>query len=461
MAIPISLTATHSSQRKAVLRLGIPAIGEQLLSLMVGLVDTFVIGHLSLEVAQRMGYSREIALASSGIAHQIMWSLVTLFMAVALGCTVLIARFVGAQEGAMANKALRQSLLIGLTVGILALVLAYWFAPAIIAVVGAKNQVQQLGASYLRISALALPLTAILFVGNAALRGAGDTRTPLKVMLIVNGINAGLSLLLVNGNLGMPAMGVHGAALAAMIGQSLGGIMILGVLIRGRSGLQLNRVPHPDWQLIWRILRQGLPFAAEQFIFQIALLMFINLINSISTTAYAAHNLIVTIESISFLPGMGLAVAATTLVGQNIGAQRPELARSSGFEAFRLGALMMGFMGLLFVIMPDVFLRFLVADEAIVQAATLPLRIMGLAQPSLAANFIFSGALRGGGDPKFPLFSKMFSVWMVRLPLAWLFVKTLGWGLNGIWLAMAIDFTVLGILAWWRFGQGKWQMARV
>ncbi|MBP8251238.1 MAG: hypothetical protein KAX40_02660, partial [Herpetosiphon sp.] len=88
-------------------------------------------------------------------------------------------------------------------------------------------------------------------------------------------------------------------------------------------------------------------------------------------------------------------------------------------------------------------------------------RIMGLAQPSLAANFIFSGALRGGGDPKFPLFSKMFSVWMVRLPLAWLFVKTLGWGLNGIWLAMAIDFTVLGILAWWRFGQGKWQMARV
>jgi len=461
MAILIPSTVARGSQRSAVLRLGIPAVGEQLLALMVGLVDTYVVGHLSIGVATQMGYTREIALASVGIAGQITWTLMTLFMAVALGCTVVVARFIGAGERDLANRALCQALLIGLAMGALGLFAAYTFAPQLMSILGASADVKHNGAGYLRISTLAFPLTALLFIGNAALRGSGDTRTPLLVMLVVNAINAVLSSLLVNGNLGLPALGINGAAIGAGIGQSVGGLIIIAMLIRGRSGLRVSQFPRPERALMWRILRQGLPFGAEQFVFQGALLIFIRFINGIGTTAYAAHATIITIESISFLPGMGIAVAATTLVSQSMGANKPDRAAETGYEAYRIGASLMACFGVLFIVMPEVFLRFFVADEAIVQAAVTPLRMVGFAQPALAANFIFSGSLRGGGDPKWPLFSKIFSVWGVRLPLAWLFVYQLGWGLNGIWLAMCTDFVVQGSLAWWRFHQGKWRAMKV
>ncbi|MBA3470168.1 MAG: MATE family efflux transporter, partial [Herpetosiphonaceae bacterium] len=349
MSIPVPSTVARGSQRGIVLRLGLPAVGEQLLSLMVGLVDTYVVGHLSLAVAAQMGYSRETALASVGIAGQINWTLMTLFMAVALGCTVVVARFVGAGERDLANRALRQALLIGLLMGGLALLLAYVFAPQLLAILGAAPEVRQNGAGYLRISTLAFPLTALLFIGNAALRGSGDTRTPLLVMLVVNGINAVLSSLLVNGNAGLPALGINGAAIGAGIGQSVGGLIIIAMLIRGRSGLRVSQVPRPERALMWRILRQGLPYGAEQFVFQAALLVFVHFITGIGTTAYAAHTTIITIESISFLPGMGIAVAATTLVGQSMGAKRPDIARESGYESFRMGALLMAFFGVLFI----------------------------------------------------------------------------------------------------------------
>lgn len=461
MAIPISSTVARGSQRGAVLRLGLPAVGEQLLGLMVGLVDTYLVGHLSASVASDRGYTRETALAAVGIAGQVAWTLVTLFMAVALGCTVVVARFVGADDRPMANRALRQALLIGLMMGGLATLLAYVFAPQLMAILGAAADVRLLGAHYLRISTVAFPLTALLYIGNAALRGSGDTRTPLLVMLVVNAVNAVLSLALVNGVFGLPALGINGAAIGAAAGQSLGGVIIIAMLIRGRSGLRIGKFPRPNRELMWRILRQGLPYGAEQFVFQAALLIFVHFINGIGITAYAAHTTIITIESISFMPGMGIAVAATTLVGQAMGARDPDLASESGYESYRLGGLIMAFLGVLFVLMPEVFLRFFVADEGVVRAAATPLRMVGFAQPALAANFIFSGALRGGGDPKWPLFTKMFSVWLVRLPLAWLLVFKAGWGLNGIWLAMCTDFAVQGTLAWWRFRQGKWRTMKV
>ena len=453
----------HHQQRREVIRLGMPAVGEQLLNLLVSLVDTYMVGHLSLAVLAQLGYTSDIALASVGLAAQLTWTLTTLFMAVALGCTVVVARFIGANDPAMANKALRQSLFIGVAMGSLGLILPWTFAYELMGMLGATDQVQVYGTQYLRIATLSFPLTALLFIGNAAFRGAGDTRSPLLSMGVVNGVNIVLSLILVNGIDGFFAgMGIAGAAWGTAIGQMLGGVLVLVWLIRGRSGLKLGRFPRPDKALIWRILRQGLPYGAEQFVFQAALLVFIQFINDIGTTAFAAHNIIITIESISFLPGMGIAVAATTLVGQYMGAEDRRGAVASGYESFRVGVILMGLIGILFILIPEVLLRFFVSNNPeVVEAAALPLRMVGFAQPALAANFIFSGALRGGGDPRWPLYVRLFSVWGVRLPLAWLFVYEFEWGLNGIWMAMITDFIVQGFCAWLRFRQGKWQTMTV
>lgn len=464
MAISAELSNTHispRSQRRAVLRLGMPAVGEQLLNLMVGLVDTYAVGHLSLAVAATMGYDATLALASVSLAAQLSWTLTTLFMAVALGCTVIVARFVGAGDWLMANKTLRQSLVMAAAMGLLGWLVVWGLAPIMMDGLKASEHIKPLGIQYLRIATLAFPLQAIMYVGNAALRGSGDTRTPLIAMGLVNVINAVLSLILVNGWMGIPGMGIAGAAWGTAIGQTVGSLLVITWLLRGRSGLKLDRIPRPDPALMWRILRQGLPFGAEQFVFQGALIFFVRFIMDLGETAYAAHNTVITIESISFLPGFGIAVAATTLVGQSMGAGKPELARASAYEAFFVAALMMGAIGVLFIAFPEAFLRFFIADEAIVQAGAMPLRMVGFAQPALAANFIFSGALRGGGDPHWPLYTKIVCAWGIRLPLAYYMVYHTSLGLNGIWIAMITDFACIGTLAWWRFRQGKWRFARV
>ncbi|GIV96294.1 MAG: MATE efflux family protein [Herpetosiphonaceae bacterium] len=453
--------APGTSKRRAVLRLGLPAAGEQFLNLLVGLADTYLVGNMAAATVARVGYGTETALAAVGTAQQIVWTLTTLFMAVAMGTTVLVAREIGAGNPEEANRVLRQSLLLGAGVGLLATLLSFIFARPMMGVLGAAPEVIDQGAVYLQIATLAMLPAALMFVCSAALRGAGDTRTPLYAMLVVNALNIAVAWLLVNGNLGLPALGVAGSAWGAAVGRGAGGVLLIAILLRGRSGLKLEALSTLRPRLMWRVLRLGLPFAAEQFVFQGALLIFVRVINSLGVVAFAAHSVTITVESISFLPGFGFAVAATTLVSQHLGAHQPEAAEESGHEAFRQAAIFMGTIGVLLFLMPRVFLGFFVDDRDVVEMAVRPLQLVGLTQPLLAALFIYSGALRGAGDVKFPLLSKLFSTWLVRLPLALLLVEVVGWGLTGAWIAMITDFTIQGIISWLRFRQGKWRTIKV
>jgi hypothetical protein len=155
---------------------------------------------------------------------------------------------------------------------------------------------------------------------------------------------------LVNGHLGLPALGVRGTALGATIARSAGGLLVLVVLVRGRGSLRLDRVPWPELDMLKRLIHIGLPSGGEQLAFQGALILFARLVTGLGTIAFAAHNTVLTIESISFLPGAGFATAATTLVGQGLGAQDPDSARWSGNESFRQAVIFMAGMGVLFIL---------------------------------------------------------------------------------------------------------------
>jgi putative MATE family efflux protein len=341
------------------------------------------------------------------------------------------------------------------------MVLMYGFAPYIMSMFDPEVQVAQLSVMFLRIVAFSMPLAGVMFVCNAALRGAGDTRTPLLIMLLVNGINIALSWVLINGRFGVPALGVGGAAWGMMASRLLGGVVVLLILIKGRGVLRISRVPRPDCSIMWRIIRIGAPTGAELFIFQAALVLSSKFIAGLGTVAYAAHNVVINAESISFLPGFGFAIAATTLVGQNLGAQDVPRARRSGNEAVLQAALFMGCMGILFVLLPQVFLGILTRDQAVVDAGVTPLRMVGIVQPLLAANFVYAGALRGAGDTVRPLLIKLISPWFVRLPLTLLLMFVFDFGLNGAWLALSIDLGLQGVLGWWFFRRGRWEQIRV
>lgn len=448
------------SLRRRVLTLALPVVGEQVLNTLVGLADTFLIGHLSAGAAAQLGYSSSTALAGVALASQLIWLITMLFMAVGIGGTAVIARSIGANDTTGAHQALRQSLLIGLVMGLLAMAFGSLAAEPALKLLGAGPDVVPLGVSFLHIGALTFVPAALLFIGSATLRGAGDTRTPLYVMLGVNAVNILISWLLINGNIGLPALGVVGAALGAAIARGSGGLVMIGLLLRGRSGLKLSFDFRPDREMLWRIVRVGAPSAGEQLVFQSALLVFVRFVTGLGTVAYAAHNVVISIEALSFLPGLGYAAATSALVGQGLGAQRPDQSEASAYEALRQSGLMMSALGVIMILFPHQLIELFIADPAIVAAGVPAMRIAGLLQPLLALNFIMSGGLRGAGDTRWPLYTKIISTWGVRLSLSYVLLA-LGLGLTGIWIAMTVDFAIQAMLALWRFRGGRWKTIKV
>lgn len=451
----------NSSLRWTVLMLALPAVGEQFLNMLVGLADTYLVGHITPQAAQQLGYGSANGLAAVGLANYVVWITTTIFMAGAIGSTALIARATGAKEYDEANNIVRQSLLLGIVVGLFGFLLMYASAPIAMRLFGANDEIAPLATRYLQISSFGMPLTGVTFLLNAALRGAGDTKTPLLVMLLVNGINILVSWLLVGGQYGLPVLGVDGAAWGSTLGRSIGGIFIMMLILRGRGLLRLDRLPRFHSETMGRIIRVGLPTGVEMFAFQSALIVFSRFVVSLGTIPYAAHNTVITAESISFLPGLGFAVAATTLVGQNLGAKDVQLARRSGHEAYFQSAVFMGIMGLLFILIPEFFLGLLVNNPDVVAAGVVPLQMVGVIQPLLAANFVYAGALRGAGDTVFPLLIKLVSPWLIRVPLAILLISYLGFGLRGAWIAMSVDLAIQGLLAFWRFYGDKWERIKI
>jgi putative MATE family efflux protein len=457
MRISGSATASSRTTRLNVFWLALPAVGEQLLNTLVGLVDVFLVGNLSVEASAQLGYGSATALTAAGLGNQFTWLMMVLFMAVGVGASALVARAVGARDEASLLRIVRQTFVLAALVGLVATAAGLLLAAGFLSLVAVPEEARAVSTAYIQINAAAFLPAVFLLVGTACMRASGDTRTPLWVMLGVNAVNVVVSWLLVNGQLGMPTLGVEGAALGSALARTLGGLAIIGLLLRGHGKLRLIPELRPDGEMLRRLSRIGLPTAGEQFAFQAALLIFVRFVTGLGTTVYAAHNITITIESLSFLPGMGYAAATGALVGQALGARDPRQAERYAYEGLLQGGLMMATLGVVMFLFPAPIVALFSNDPAVIAAAAPILRAAGLMQPSLAGSFIVLGALRGAGDTRWPLFSRILTTWVMRLPLVFLLVGVLDLGLAGIWLAMATDFTLQAILALWRFSSGRWQ----
>ncbi len=433
------------------MRLALPAVSEQLLNMTVGLVDTWLVGHLGAD-----------SIAAVSISNQIVMLAQVLCSSIATGSTALIARCIGAQDAATANRAVGQSMLVAVLIGLGTTAAGVGFAGQAARLMGATGNALPMATAYLRIVSWSLMLMTCLFVGNACLRGAGDTLSAMRVMMLVNAINIVVAAALIYGPFGLPRLGVVGSALGAAVGRSVGGIVVLATLWRGRAGLRLAwRRMVPDASVIHRILRIGIPTGIEMLLFRFGDMSYYRVVTSLGMAACAAHAITLNAQSLSFSPGFGFAMAATTLVGQGLGAGDPKRAESDGYLAFRLGATVMTVAGLFFFLFSRQIVGFFTDDPQVVALGSGPLRVVALAQPLLASTMIFSGALRGAGDTRFPMLSNGISVVVVRFGLAMLFVHGLGWGLMGAWYALATDMAMRGLLNFLRFRSRSWQKARV
>jgi MATE family multidrug resistance protein len=437
--------------RRQVLRLALPVSGEYVLSMTVGIVDTILVGHLGAP-----------ALAAVSLASEWVFIAIILFWGVATGATALVARAVGARDFATASGALRQSMLIAALIGLAATALAVALAGPALALMGAAPRVMADGATYLRIVALVFPLHAVMYVGNACLRGAGHTRTAMGVMAVVNLLNIAVAWLLINGPLGLPRLGVAGSALGALAGRSGGGLLVIALLLRGRAGLKLELGrPVLDLGLVRRMLRVGLPTGVEQMAWRLGTMAFARTVASIGTVAVAAHAVVLSTESLAFMPGFGFAVAATALVGQYLGAGDPWRAERGGYITFQMAALVMGLGGLILFLFPHPFIGLFTDDPAVLRNAVLPLRIICIVESPQAAAFVFSAGLRGAGDTRYPMLVTTATIWLIRVPAALLLGLGMGLGLAGAWAGVALDLTVRAVFYTRRFRRGGWKLIQV
>ncbi len=403
------------------------------------------------------------AIAGIGTATQILFVVQAAFGAVTTGTTVLIARFVGAGQDEEANFVTKQSLLLGLVLSLLFGVLGYYFSDEAIAVLGADAGVIAAGAGYLQVTTVTGTAMLGMFVISGALRGAGDTRTPMMVTGLINIVNIAASWVLIFGRLGVPAMGVTGAGWAAALSRGIGTLVLLWVLLRGRGALNIlgRQGWRPDLPMSWRIMRIGLPSMLEQMAMSGGMLIYGIIAIKLGTVVYAAQRVTFQALSISYMPGMGFAMASTAMVGQCLGARRPDLSELASWHAVRMSVVWMTLMGLTMVFFGAPIMRVFTSDPELVRIGTDALKVIALSQPFMAVSMVLAGSLRGAGDTRFPMISTFLGVWLIRLPLGYLFGPVMGWGLPGIYISNVVDGIARGIAQFFRYRAGHWRKLEV
>jgi putative MATE family efflux protein len=426
---------------------------EQMLATTVGLINTYIVSHLG-----------SASLTAVGLSTQLSNLLVALFSAVGVGSTALVARHTGAQEQEEAQAIGGQSLLLAVAAGLVAALPCLLLGRLLLTSLGGEAEVVALGQPYLRALGFTMPLMALLFVGNAVLRGAGDTRTPMVVMAVVNLVNVSLSWALVHGLGPLPRLGVLGAGIGAASGVGVGGLVVTYVLLRGGSavGMWIQRASlRLDTHLMWRVLRIGVPSGAEQALMRIAQLALATVVTGLGTAAYAGHQLGIQLLSIAYLPGFAFSVAATTLVGQELGRRAPLRADLCVRTASWMALAIMSAVGVIAFWQAEPLLQLFTSEPEVLVQGMYALRGCAILEPPLALYFVLVGALRGAGDTRYVLLAQGASIWLVRIPLAYALAIPAGLGLVGVWTAIIVDMSIRAILLGLRFRSGAWKLVRV
>lgn len=447
-----NIVKKHRSTVPIILSLAIPAMIENILQVLLGTVDTYFIGRIGSE-----------AIAGVGVTNLIMNIYISFFIAIGVGTTAIVSRSIGAKDIDRANRSVKQSIIIALGIGLVFGGLNLIFAREILSFLGADESVIRYALPYFLSVAVPCVFLCLMMVLSSSLRGAGDTKTPMKVAIVSNIINIILDYILIFGIFNFQGLGILGAGIATTVSRVMG-VLLLLLSVNGNKTkihIDLFRKWELDLDIIRSISRIGLPAGVEKLIMRYGQLVYGGLIITIGTKAYAAHNIAGTIEAYSYLPGMGFGVAAATLVGQHLGAKNPEEAKEFGLISNILATIFMIFMGVVFYVFAPFLAGIFSKDPQVISLVVKVLRIIALFQPFLCMTLVITSALQGAGDTKFPMYSTLFGIWGIRVLGVYILGIKLNLGLAGVWLAYALDITVRGTILLLRFLRGKWKEIKI
>ena len=428
-----------------------PAIVSFGLDAVAGLCDLLMVGHLGAP-----------SVAGVGIGVQILNAVNVTLFAFGTGTLAIVARHWGAGERRPAEETLRQSVVAAALISAGVVVPVMVFARPLVGIFNVAPPVVSETVRFLRLVLLCVPGASIVFVVAASLRAAGDTRTPLAIGIVVSGLNVLLGFILIFGRLGLPPLGVVGAGAATATAFTIGAALGLWLLARGRLRLMVRwNAFRMHGAVIRRVLAVGYPAAIEQLLMQLGFFTYVIFVARYGTGPVAAYFISARVLALSFLPGLGFATAAGALVGQSLGAGRPDDAERSGWAAQRLALVMMSVAGAVIFAADERIARLFVDDPVVIADAAAFIRVLAICQPLMAVDFVMGGALRGAGDTRFPLFTALIAFWVCRLGAAWLVTHVLQLDIDWLWRVVFLDFAARASLKGWRFRAGGWKLLRV
>lgn len=431
--------------RKSVLALALPVTVSSLLQRAEGIVAVFLVGGLG-----------ATAIAAVGLGQLLAFIATTLVSGLSVGANVLIAQLWGARRTRDGEDAATHLLVLGLVVSLILMAAGILLNRAAMGLLGANIDLIEQAEPYSDFIFLVIPFTVLLHTLTSILQGTGDTRTPMFVLIGVNVLHLSLAYPLIYGLWGFPAWGITGAAVAVGVAEGIGFAYLLWAcrkLFRLRSTIRRDLL-----SATWRI---GAPVSGERIFQHAGVMVYTKIVLFYGTVAYAAHQVGLSIESLSFLPGYGFAVAAATMVGQSIGAGKYVRAKMENWEANRLAAGAMAMMGVLFFFFPYVLLRTFTDDASVIELGTTFLRIVALLQIPLALTMVLAGSLRGAGDTPFIMWATTIGMWGVRVPWAIVTGYVLQLDILFVWSAMIADWTVRMGLMLWRYRSERWRTIQV
>ena len=432
-----------------IVKIAWPSFVELTLTQLTSMADMMMVGRLG-----------AYAISGVGLTNQPKFLLMTMFIAMNVGATALVARYKGAEERQKANTVLRQALLLSFVFSLVASIIGYIYSEPMVKFMGAADEeTLAAGTIYLKIQMVGFVFMALASTITAALRGIGDSKTAMVYNLTANVVNVILNYLLIYGKFGFPRLEVAGASLATIIGQFVAFVMAVRAVTRKGEYLELDIREgfKPNWGMLKNIFNIGIPAMIEQLVMRAGVIIYARTVASLGTVAFATHQVCMNIQAMSFMNGQAFAVSATSLVGQSLGKKRPDMSNAYAQRTRRIGMTVSMILAVIFFFFGRYIVALYTNEAQVIEQGAQILKLVAFIQPFQSSQFILTGALRGAGDTRATAIIIFITVLLVRPGLAILSINHLGWGLIGAWIALVADQMLRSLLVLIRYNSGKWK----
>ena len=442
---------TEGGLWRAIVLLSIPMVLEMAMESVFAVVDVFFVSKLG-----------AAATATVGLTEAMMSLVYAVAMGLSLSTTAMVARRIGEKHREEAAAAAGQAVILGVAAAAVIAGLGVYFARTLLTLMGAGAEVVRGGWMYTAVVFAGTFAVMLLFLINAIFRGAGDAAVAMKALCVANAINIILDPCLIFGWGPFPELGLTGAAVATTIGRGLGVTYQVWLLFGDASRIHLRRRHfHPNGEVLWRLFRVSLSGMGQFLIAHAAWVGLVRVVAEFGSSAVAGYTIAVRIIIMTILPAWGMANAAATLVGQNLGAGKPDRAESSVWMTGQCNMIFLGLVGVVYVVFAEPMVGMFSGEAEVARHAALCLRYISFGNLGYAWGMVMVQAFNGAGDTMTPMAINFLCYWVAQIPLAWALASQAGLGPMGVYLAIVVADAAVAVVGMIVFRRGRWKVKRI